>query len=247
MEKLTKEQEKALRKQEKQEWEVKLQLEQRKKLFQKILLWCGATIAVILCFWAIINFTGSSQTTPQQIYKTPPPITEQDASIGPNNAKVTLIEYADFQCPACYAYHPLVKKLLEDFKGKMRFVYRYFPLINTHQHALISAKAAYAAGLQNKFWEMHDMLFEHQNDWAFNNKAQNIFVDYAAKIGLDVMKYKSDFANTGYEKIIMDQENKGVEVGVNSTPTFFVNGKHVDNPPGYDAFKKIILNELASK
>lgn len=247
MEKLTKEEQKAIRKQEKQQWEVQLQKEQQKQTIQKILMWVGAAALVIFAFWAIINFTGTSQTKPTHTYKTPPPITDHDMTTGPKDAKITLLEYADFQCPACGVYHPLVKKLLGDFNGKILFVYRFFPLVNAHQHALISAKAAYAASQQGKFWEMHDMLFEHQNDWAFNDKAENIFVSYAKNLNMDVDKFKKDQANPDFEKIIMSQEDKGAEIGVDSTPTFFLNDKHIDNPAGYDAFKKIITDALQGK
>src|SRR5581483_190972 len=89
------------------------------------------------------------------------------------NTKVTIIEFADFQCPACGQAHPALKQILEEYKGKVTFIYRHFPLPQ-HQNAILAAKASEAAGEQGKFWEMHDMLYEKQNEWSESNNAEEI-------------------------------------------------------------------------
>jgi len=165
-------------------------------------------------------------------------------SRGPAEAPITIVEFSDLQCPACKAYFPLVTKLLSDIKD-LRIVYRFFPLSNIHKNAMISSQAAYAAGLQGKFWEMHDMIFENQDSWS-NTQARDIFIDYAKKLNLDSNKFESDMTSDATRKFITQEMNKAISLGINSTPTFFVNGKHIQNPAGYEAFKKIIQDELAN-
>ncbi len=149
-----------------------------------------------------------------------PPLTADDVSMGTQNAKVTLVEYADFQCPACGYYYPLTKQLEQDFKGKVRFVYRFFPL-SSHQFGMLSAQAAYAALLQGKFWEMHDMLFANQKDWAAATDARPIFVDYAKKLGLNMQKFQQDMDAASTTTFLNKEEQTALDAGVNSTPTFF--------------------------
>lgn len=161
-------------------------------------------------------------------------------------AKVTLIEYGDFQCPACAAYFPAVKQLSEEFGKDLRIVHRFFPLTNIHKNAMIAAQAAYAAGLQNKFWEMHDKLYENQNRWS-NSSPKDTFIGYAKDLGLDLDKFKIDLDSDSTKQFINNERNKAASIGINSTPTFFVNSYRIQNPAGYDAFKKIIQDEISKK
>ncbi|OGK52757.1 hypothetical protein A2966_03165 [Candidatus Roizmanbacteria bacterium RIFCSPLOWO2_01_FULL_41_22] len=188
----------------------------------------------------------SPQTTNTSSSKLPE-ITKDDPKTGSSSAKVTLVEYSDFQCPACAAYYPMVKQLLSEYNGKIYFVYRYFPLTATHQNAMISSLAAYAANLQGKFWEMHDMLFQTQNSWASSPKARETFIGYAKKLDLDIDKFKTDLESDRGKNFINDTYSKGLAIGVNSTPTFFLNGVKIQNPRTYDDFKNLILNELNKK
>lgn len=166
---------------------------------------------------------------------------------GPKDAKVVMVEYADFQCPGCgVAYAPL-NKLFDQYKDKMLFVYRYFPLEQIHKNALSSAKAAYAASLQGKFWEMHDQLFAHQQAWSESDNANQLFDDYAKAIGLNMDQYHKDLNDPKTEKFVKDSEQSAGDIGVNSTPTIFINGKQMTgfNPlTGSDDLKKIIDAEL---
>jgi protein-disulfide isomerase len=137
-----------------------------------------------------------------------------------------------------------VKQLVRDFNTKIKLVYRYFPLEAVHPYAVISAHAAEAARQQGKFWEMHDLLFEHQNDWTNSQDPQSIFISYAQKIGLDVEKFKNDINSDSVKKFVSDEENAGITAGINATPTFFLNGKQITNPTSYDAFKNIVQNSI---
>lgn len=153
------------------------------------------------------------------------------------DAKVTLIEYADFQCPACGYYHPIVKRLGQEFKN-LSIVYRYFPLPQ-HNNALPSAQAAEAAGQQGKFWEMHDMLFANQNSWAGSNSPEEIFTAYAQTLNLDIAKFKTDFNSAETKTKIQTVYQSGASE-IDGTPTFFLNNKKIQNPQSYDEFRSII-------
>lgn len=164
---------------------------------------------------------------------------------GDINAKVTLVEYADFQCPACAIYYPVLKQLEEKFGSQIAFVYRYFPLTQIHQNAELSAISAEAAGKQGKFWEMHDKLFENQTTWATAAKARDIFIGYAKDLGLDENKFKDGLDSKEIRDKIYAEYNEGSSIGVNSTPTFFMNGKMIPSPRSYEEFEKVISDKLA--
>ncbi|HSW97633.1 MAG TPA: thioredoxin domain-containing protein [Candidatus Saccharimonadales bacterium] len=238
MENLTKDERKALRK---EEWQEQLKKAERNKMITKITWIGGGIILVIAAFWAIINFTGSSGSSPQLITNMPP-VNAKDLQTGDLKSNVTLTEYADFQCPGCGAYHPIIKKLLQDFKGKIHFVYRTFPLTQVHQNAMISAQNAVAANNQGKFWDMHDMLFEHQADWSTVQNPQGIFDSYAQKLGLDMDRFHKDITDAKTKKFINDEESAGLAIGINSTPTFFINGKQIVSPQTSEAFTQVIQN-----
>lgn len=150
---------------------------------------------------------------------------------------VTLIEYSDFQCPACGAYYPLVKQIIKDFPN-LTVVYRHFPLAQ-HGNARIAAQAAEAAGKQGKFWEMHDLLFDNQRFWSEEKNAESIFKTYAQKLALDMDKFKADF-DSGEVKNKIEADVQSGTAQINGTPTFFLNNQKIENPQSYEQFKKII-------
>lgn len=151
--------------------------------------------------------------------------------------KVILTEYSDFQCPACAAYYPMIKKLGQEFKN-LSIVYRHFPLPQ-HANAATAAQAAESAGRQGKFWEMHDLLFENQNAWSGSSSAKELFIAYAQSLSLDLEKFKIDFdAPEIKTKIQTDYQSGAAEI--DGTPTFFLNNKKIENPRSYDEFRNII-------
>ena len=244
-ERLTKDEKKKLRQ---EEWKKELNADRKKKLRNKLLTWgIGAAILVFAVWFlvTIVNQPSSSSTPTDNI--TMPKITSTDISDGPKNAPLQLVEYADFQCPSCKLYYPIVKQLQKDFQGKLLFVYRFFPLSNIHPNAVNAAEAALAANKQGKFWEMHDKLFDTQTDWAESNTARNTFVQYATQLGLDKDQFTKDFNDPATEKFIKDAENADLDLGLNGTPTFFLNGKEIALPNGYDAFKQLLQGQLGSK
>jgi protein-disulfide isomerase len=152
-----------------------------------------------------------------------PPVSERDHVAGPEDALVTLVEYGDYECPYCGMAYPIVKRAQRELGSKLRFVFRNFPLAESHPHARLAAQAAEAAGAQGKFWEMHDMLFEHQDAL----EAQDL-IGYAKSLGLDTAQFARDLETGKYEKRVRDDFRNGVRSGVNGTPTFFVNGNRYD-------------------
>ncbi len=152
-----------------------------------------------------------------------PPVNAQDHIVGPDDAPVTLVEYGDFECPYCGMAHPIVKSAQRELGNQLRFVFRNFPLAELHPHARLAAQAAEAAGAQGRFWEMHDMLFEHQDAL----EPQDL-IGYAKSLGLDVPRFERDLKAGMYAKKVRDDFRSGVRSGVNGTPTFFVNGERYD-------------------
>lgn len=138
---------------------------------------------------------------------------------------VTLVEYGDFQCPACRQFFPVVQQLKQEYKGKVTFQFRHFPLTEIHQNALIGSRAAQAAAIQGKFWEMHDMLYENQDAWSSNTNPAPIFEGYANQLGLDVTKFSEDMKSEAVNNVIQADRNYAKGQGFSSTPTFVLDGK----------------------
>jgi len=151
------------------------------------------------------------------------PINEHDHVLGPITASVTMVEYGDYECPHCGQAHHMVKQLRQLMGHRMCLVFRHFPLTTVHPHAQQAAEAAEAAGVQGKFWEMHDVLFEHQYALEPSDLLQ-----YAAALGLDVPRFSSELARHIHAPRVREHFMSGVRSGVNGTPTFFINGMRHD-------------------
>jgi protein-disulfide isomerase len=151
------------------------------------------------------------------------PVSLVDHVLGAERAPVTVVEYGDFECPNCKQAAPAVKLLLERFAGRVRLVFRHFPLEEVHPHALHAAEAAEVAGEQGKFWQMHDVLFENQR----HLKLQQLH-GYAEGLGLDMARYTAEMDDEVYLQRIREHQRSGNGSGVRGTPTFFVNGRIQD-------------------
>lgn len=150
---------------------------------------------------------------------------------GSDKNKVILVEYGDYQCPSCAGVHPNVTNLVEQYSDDLTFVFRNFPLTSIHPNARAAAAAAEAAGLQGKFWEMHDMLYENQGDWETldTSKRLDVFNSYATSLSLDLNKFKLDYADKPIAQKINFDMALGKSVGTQATPTFFLNGEKLDD------------------
>ena len=159
-------------------------------------------------------------------------------------SSVTFIEYGDFQCPACAQYHPLVKRLKDEFGEKVAFGFRPFPLSQIHPNAKAAARAAEAAGAQGKFWEMHDILFERQTEWVKKPRPQSAFISYANELGLNIDQFETDMDRDDLDDKISAHYQTGVASGVNSTPTFFLNNVKLNNPQAYEDFRDMFTKAI---
>lgn len=160
-----------------------------------------------------------------------------------SEAKVTIVEFADFQCPACKQAFPELKKILETYTGKINFIYRHFPLPQ-HAHAQIASRAAEAASDQGKFWEMSELLYTRQNEWSVKQNARDIFIGYAEELGLNKDQFSTDLDSKKFDATINTDLQDAAKVGVNSTPTIFVNGKKIVLPPTYENLRSEIERQL---
>ena len=177
--------------------------------------------------------------------------TEADAnagvSAGPADAPVTLIEFADFQCPACARFYAfsgrMIKQNYVDGGGPVRWVYYDFPL-DQHPHAIPAALAARCAGEQGRYWQMHDVIYARQTDWTPKDDARGDFADYAGEIGLDKGAYNECMKERRHLERIFAAAKYGQRLGVNSTPTLFVNGQQA--PQDYEELERMILEAAAA-
>jgi protein-disulfide isomerase len=151
------------------------------------------------------------------------PVSPADHTVGPAHATVTVVEYGDFECPNCKQAAPAVKLLLHHFAGRIRFVFRHFPLEEVHPHALSAAEAAECAGEQDKFWPMHDMLFENQSHLEMAELR-----GYAVLLQLDLVRYDQEMNDGVHLPRVRDHIKSGRESGARSTPAFFVDGRICD-------------------
>ncbi len=216
---LSKKERRELKRKEK---EAFMQKEKTKKMIKKIVsyFFIGLIIIVFLSF--LFKGEKNSGSSISQIEIKP-----NDLIKGNKEAKVVLIEYSDFQCPACAFFFPIVKRLFEEYKDKIVFVYRHFPLPQ-HKNAKLAAIASEAAARQEKFWEMHDKLFENQKFWGEEKNAKDIFIKYAQDLGLDLEKFKSDLNSKEIADKVESDFQGGLSLKVNATPSFFLNGRYLN-------------------
>jgi protein-disulfide isomerase len=171
-----------------------------------------------------------------------PAVSERDHAEGRADAPVTLVEYGDYQCPYCGAAYPVVKRLQRALGKKLRFVFRNFPLTQAHPYAMVAAEAAEAAALQGKFWEMHDIIYEHQDELA-----PDILPAWAQQVGLDLEEFGSAIRQGVITKRIKDDRGSGIRSGVNGTPCFFIDGARYDGPTDFDPMLAELEEQLDTK
>lgn len=203
----------------------------------------GTTLAIIA---AAVLFLGkpTTPTTQPKVANSAILIRTDSQKVSSPSATVTLVEFGDYQCPACGVYHPLVKKLVEEFSDKLTFYFRNFPL-SQHKNALISAYAAESAGNQGKFWEMYDLIYQNQTVWSDSGSSKDIFIEYAKDLKLNLELFKKDLDSDQTKQKVSRDSQDGLALGVNSTPTFFLNGEKLDNPRSYDEFKSLLITAVS--
>ena len=146
---------------------------------------------------------------------------------GAATAAVTLEEFGDYQCPPCGALHPGLKKIESEYGARVRFVFRHYPLVSIHKRALQAARAAEAAALQDRFWEMHDRLYETQDEWVEDCDARGRFIAYARELGMDTSRFARDMDSPEMIGRVLLDQRRGDSAGVDATPTLFLNGREI--------------------
>lgn len=189
---------------------------------------------------ATIMVAGCAPATPSD----PNTVEEIDHTKGTAGASVTLIEYGDFQCPACGFIAPMISEANENFGDKVQFVYRHFPLTQIHPNALPAAYASEAAANQGKFWEMHDLLYERRTAWQGESDTETIFAGYAEGLGLDLEQFKTDMRSNEVKDRVRRDVAIATKLRLNSTPTIMINGQKIDNPRSYEQLKAILEGSI---
>ncbi|MEN9320448.1 MAG: hypothetical protein RL039_261 [Pseudomonadota bacterium] len=162
-------------------------------------------------------------------------LTAADHSMGPDDARITLLEYGDFECPACAATAPAVRQLVERLGPKIRFVFRHLPLLEVHPHAELAAEAAEAAAAQGKFWEMHDRLFATPNRLKLPD-----LIQHAQTMDLDMNRFHAELTDHIYTQRVQEHRRAAALSNVHTTPTFVLNGKRVDISGGFGALEAAV-------
>ncbi len=212
---------------------------------QSIITWGIFVLILALIVWGLIAAGNKNSGLTTEVVTLAKPVSASDWTIGSSTAPVTMVEYADFQCPACQTYAPLIQQLIEQEGNKLFFVYRYFPLPQ-HSNAISSAEAAQAAGLQGKFWEMHDKLFANYADWEDLADPTSIYLGYAQAIGISTTTFLKDMTSAPVVKLVKDSYQEAIDSKLDYTPTIFINGKRIVNPQSFAAFKKVIDDAASS-
>lgn len=166
---------------------------------------------------------------------------------GEGKKGVTVVEYGDYQCPACYQYEPIIEAVRDKYKADIYFQFRNFPITSKHPNAMVSARAAEAAAKQNKFWEMHDLLYKEQQSWSSSSTPTTFFEQYAQQLSLDVAKFKQDMNSTEVNATINADMADATSKNVEGTPTFFIDGKKITTPNSVEEFGKLIEEAIKNK
>jgi protein-disulfide isomerase len=210
----------------------------RDHILAKAAPWATATALLVLAVVVLYFFTGAAATQESRAA----PVSSTDITYGPRDAKLTVIEYSDFACPWCAQYARWLTRLRAKYGGQVRFVFRFSPLPD-HRWARSAAETAYAAYLQGRFWQMHDLLFKKQPEWVVSEDPRPLFEAYARSLGLDVRRFRDDADAKSTLDFVRREADESKRAGVTSTPSFVVGGRSVF-PRSLEQFDKVIREKL---
>jgi protein-disulfide isomerase len=211
-------------------------------------------VAVIVVFIGIFAITGNKSSTSGG-KSSSGTLTQHVEGVGQDH--ITLVEYGDYQCPYCAEYYPFIKQAETEFNQQITFQFRNFPLTSLHPNAFAAARAAEAAGLQNKFWQMHDALYDQSDlyyqenekisNWVGASDPTTFFNQYAQQLGLNVNQFKTDYASTKVNDLVNADMSEGNKLGITGTPTFYIDGKQTQIGQSLGSFETAIKAEIAKK
>ncbi len=197
---------------------------------------------VIIGIITVVLFGGAILLSNQSVEQSNDGVEIIEHVKGNPEATVTLVEYSDFQCPACAAFQPVVEQLLTEYGDQLRFEYKHFPLFNIHPNAREAAVAAEAAGQQGKFYEYHDALFVNQAEWSAAAIPGTLFIKYATDLGLNVDQFKRQLKSSILRDKVLAEFNEGRELEITGTPTFFLNGQKMQ----FDTYESFITQIVSA-
>ena len=206
-------------------------------------MWAAILGGLVLLVVLLAQAGSKSNTSQATLNDT---VQAEEHSKGNPDAPITLVEYSDFQCPACATTYPLLSQLAKDYPNDVRVVYRHFPLRQAHPQAQLAAQATEAAAMQGKFWEMHDMLFNTQRNWSGNPEAEDFFVQLAESLELDIEKFKEDLNSKEAKNAVNDDYASGARAHIPGTPSIFLNGQLIQNPRNYAGYQALITEAHSS-
>ncbi len=206
----------------------------------------GILASIIIIFGAIFFFTSQNNNKSGSTSSSTQPTNHIE---GGGSTGVTLVEYGDFECPYCEEYYPIVKQVVADEYSKITFQFRNFPLTSIHPNAFAGARAAEAAGLMGKYWQMHDALYNSSNwrQWSTATNPDPYFYQYAQQLGLNVSQFKTYFASNQVNNMIQADMAAGNKLNIQGTPTFYLDGKQIQVGPSVSQFETLINNAIAAK
>ncbi len=217
-----------------------------KKYLPTILIIAAIVVVIGFVVYAMTRSDSTGTTASQPATAEDVAAISQGHTTGNANAKVVVTEFGDYQCPVCGTWHPyLLNTFLPQYQDKVAFVFKNFPLTQVHKNAQISAQAAEAAGLQGKFWEMHNKLYETQTEWSELSDPSGKFADYAGQIGINVNQFKSDLNSQKVKDIVQKDVDLATKLNLQGTPTFFINGNQVTIKTGFEDLKNAVDQALA--
>jgi protein-disulfide isomerase len=204
-------------------------------------------VACVLGFFGILFLTKKDASSPSG-GSSASALTQH--TYGEGKSGVVFMEYGDFECSGCYSFYPIVEQVKEKYKDQITFQFRHLPLteIQTHEHALLAAKASEAAHIQGKFWEMYNKLYTNQPSWGELPSAESTFESYAKELGLDTAKFLTDMKSEAVNSIVQADRGEAKKQGYNSTPTFLIDGELISAPqPSVEFFSAEIDKAIANK
>lgn len=215
---------------------------------KNILIWTGGALIVVMAILMVIKLAAPSVSSDHEkkvLGKISGGVTSADQVRGNRESKVVLIEYSDYACPACAANEVIISRLVSEYRDQVAFVYRHYPL-PYHLHSREAAYAAEAASRQGKFWDLSDVLFAKQGEWAESTDFSVLLSDYVRMIGLDETKLKADMREPTIRAKVENDIKIADEAGLNHTPSYYLNGIEIDNPVSYEEFKKVLDGVLSA-
>ncbi len=204
----------------------------------------GILVGIVIIFAGIFAITQHSSNNSGATTNNSQPTNHVE---GLGQKGVTLIEYGDFECPVCADYYPIVKQVAAQFNDQIYYQFRNLPLSTIHPNAFAAARAAEAAGLQGKYWQMHDALYVNQSSWASSSDPKSTFDVYAKNLSLNVSQFDSDYASSKVNDAINADVSAFLKTGQQqATPTFFLDGKFVGNSQLIDSSGQVSVAKFAS-